>query len=95
LEMMSAINSGVVELLDDPALLRELRGLERRRGSSGRDRVDHRSGSHDDRATCANFGRYPPTWRVAGPDPPPDKSNFTPATEQRWFSGVYRGIILR
>jgi hypothetical protein len=41
-----------VELLDDEHLLRELRGLERRRGSSGRDRVDHRPGSHDDRANA-------------------------------------------
>jgi hypothetical protein len=34
-------------------LLRELRGLERRRGTSGRDRVDHRAGQHDDRANSA------------------------------------------
>jgi hypothetical protein len=32
------------------ATLAELRGLERRRGTAGRDRVDHRPGSHDDRA---------------------------------------------
>ena len=73
LELLPMINSGAVELLDDEALLRELRGLERRRGSSGRDRVDHRSGAHDDRATCiagvvASFGRFRPTWRVADPD---------------------------
>jgi hypothetical protein len=44
------VNSSGIELLDVPQLLRELRGLERRRGSSGRDRVDHRPGSHDDLA---------------------------------------------
>jgi hypothetical protein len=50
LELLPIVNSGTIELLDDDQLLRELRGLERRRGSSGRDRVDHRPGEHDDRA---------------------------------------------
>jgi hypothetical protein len=49
-ELLPIINSGAIELLDDDQLLRELRGLERRHGSSGRDRVDHRPGEHDDRA---------------------------------------------
>ena len=35
-----------------PEMLRELRSLERKRGSSGRDRVDHRPGSHDDQANA-------------------------------------------
>jgi hypothetical protein len=43
---------GSVELLDDAKLLKELRSLERRRGPSGRDRVDHRRGEHDDRANA-------------------------------------------
>jgi hypothetical protein len=47
------VNAAGVELPDVPELLRELRGLERRRGPSGRDRIDHRSGSHDDRANAA------------------------------------------
>jgi hypothetical protein len=34
-------------------MLREFRGLERRRGSSGRDGVNHRPGSHDDLANAA------------------------------------------
>lgn len=54
LEFLPLINSGAVVVLDQPALLRELRGLERRRGTGGRDRVDHKPGSHDDRAVaCA------------------------------------------
>jgi hypothetical protein len=53
LEALPVVNAGKVELLDLPELLRELRGLERRRGTSGRDRVDHRSGAHDDRANAA------------------------------------------
>jgi hypothetical protein len=52
LELLAGVNSGDVDLLDLPELLRELRGLERRRGSSGRDRVDHRPGAHDDLANA-------------------------------------------
>src|SRR5262249_42602897 len=54
LEFLPLVNAGACVLLDLPDLLRELRGVERRRGSSGRDRVDHRPGAHDDRAVaCA------------------------------------------
>jgi hypothetical protein len=54
LELLAAVNSGRVELPEHPVLLRELRGLERRRGSSGRDRVDHAPGSHDDHADAVS-----------------------------------------
>jgi hypothetical protein len=53
LDLLPAVNAGKVLLLDDAELLRELRGLERRRGTSGRDRIDHRPGQHDDRANAA------------------------------------------
>jgi len=53
LELLPSVNAGSVVLLDDTEMLRELRGLERRRGPSGRDRVDHRGGAHDDRANAA------------------------------------------
>lgn len=53
LELLPLVNARAVVLLDHSALLRELRGLERRRGTAGRDRVDHRPGSHDDRAVAA------------------------------------------
>lgn len=55
LELLPLLNAGRVRLLDLPDLLRELRGLERRRGTAGRDRVDHApgAGSHDDRANAA------------------------------------------
>lgn len=53
LELLPLVNAGAVRLTDDAALLGELRGLERRRGTAGRDRVDHRPGSHDDRANAA------------------------------------------
>lgn len=51
-ELLSVVNSAGLELPDLPELLRELRGLERRRGASGRDRVDHRPGAHDDLANA-------------------------------------------
>lgn len=51
-ELVPVVNAGGLELLDQAELLRELRGLERRRGNSGRDRVDHRRGAHDDRANA-------------------------------------------
>ena len=53
LDVLPLINAQQVQLLDEPELLRELRGLERRRGSAGRDRVDHGPGAHDDRANAA------------------------------------------
>lgn len=53
LSLLPRINAGEVLLPDDRALLRELRGLERRRGPSGKDRVDHRPGARDDRANAA------------------------------------------
>jgi len=52
LHLLPTVNQGAVSLPGDEPLFRELRGLERRRGTSGRDRVDHRRGHHDDRATA-------------------------------------------
>ena len=50
LALVPRINSQTIELPEVPEMLRELRGLERRRGSSGKDRVDHVKGAHDDLA---------------------------------------------
>jgi hypothetical protein len=73
LELLPTVNAGAVELLDDPKLLRELRGLERRRGLAGRDRVDHRPGEHDDLANSVAgavaaiaYERSSPKWGIAG-----------------------------
>ncbi len=49
LDVLPLVNGQKVMLLDDADLLREARGLERRRGSSGRDTVSHRANEHDDR----------------------------------------------
>ena len=52
LELLPLVNARQAVLLDRPDLLKELRGLERRRGTT-RDRVDHRSRQHDDLANSA------------------------------------------
>ena len=54
LELLPLVQSGRVRLLHQTELLRELRGLERRRGAAGHDRIGHPSSAHDDRANaCA------------------------------------------
>jgi hypothetical protein len=50
LELLPIVNAQGIALPDLPPLLRELRGLERRRGVSGRDRVVPSPHEHDDRA---------------------------------------------
>jgi hypothetical protein len=55
LELLPLVNSERTVLLDQPDLLRELRGLERRRGGNGKDKVDHRgAGSRDDVANACS-----------------------------------------
>jgi hypothetical protein len=93
LELLPSLNAGAVELPDDARLLRELRGLERRRGSAGRDRVDHRPGEHDDRANAvagvvALLGRPRPTWGVVDSRRPEPDDGFRSIAEWR---PVYRG----
>lgn len=53
-EALPFINAGMCELVDSRDMVKELRQLERRRGSSGKDTVDHPRGLHDDLAnvTC-------------------------------------------
>lgn len=48
LALLASVNSRAVDVPEVADLLRELRGLERRRGNAGRDRVDHAPGAHDD-----------------------------------------------
>jgi hypothetical protein len=80
LALLPLINALKVKLLDHPELLRQLRGLERRRGWSGKDRVDHRRGQHDDLANaaagaivlCAQGATYVPARLWMSGDPPSD-----------------------
>ena len=52
LELLPAINSGKVELLDNTRLLAQLCSLERRTSRIGRDSVGHGPGGHDDLANA-------------------------------------------
>ena len=47
-DMLPAINSRQVELLDDARLIGQIVGLERRTARGGRDSIDHAPGAHDD-----------------------------------------------
>src|SRR5262249_30548302 len=51
-ELLPALNSGRVELLDVPRLVSQLTGLERRTSRGGRDSIDHAPGGHDDLANA-------------------------------------------
>ena len=52
LELLAAMNSGRVQVPNCSKLARQLAGLERRTGRSGRDMIDHAPGAHDDRANA-------------------------------------------
>ena len=53
LALLPLVNSRAVDLLDSDRLVNQLISLERRTARSGRDSVDHPSGSHDDVANAA------------------------------------------
>jgi hypothetical protein len=52
LNFEARVNTQQVELPDDEKLIKELLSLERRRGRSGKDSVDHPPRAHDDRANA-------------------------------------------
>lgn len=47
-ELLPMLNSGRAELLDNPRLVAQLLGLERRTSRSGKDSIDHGPNAHDD-----------------------------------------------
>jgi hypothetical protein len=51
-DLLPLINSARIDLLDDPRLISQLCGLERRTARGGRDSIDHPPGSHDDVANA-------------------------------------------
>jgi hypothetical protein len=52
-ELLPAIMSGGIEMLDVPRLLAQVQGLERRVARGGRDSIDHAPNAHDDLANAA------------------------------------------
>jgi hypothetical protein len=67
-ELLPLVNSKRVELLDEPRLVAQLAGLERRVGRGGKDSIDHAPGSHDDVANAVTgvltSGTGAPQYRV-------------------------------
>jgi len=53
LEFLPILTQRRIDLLDNKTLFAELRGLERKTRSGGRDSVDHYQGGHDDSANAA------------------------------------------
>jgi hypothetical protein len=55
-DLLPAINSRRIDLLDHPRLVQQIIGLERRTAWGGRDSIDHGDGQHDDVANaCAGL----------------------------------------
>ncbi|MER9449333.1 hypothetical protein [Mesorhizobium sp. M0254] len=52
LNFLPALNSGVVDLLDNPKLVSQIVGLERRVARGGKESIDHAPGGHDDIANA-------------------------------------------
>ena len=50
--LLPLVNSGQVELLDQPKLTAQLCSLERRTARGGKDSIDHPPGAHDDVANA-------------------------------------------
>ena len=51
-DLLPAINSRRIDLLDHPRLVNQLVSLERRTARGGRDSIDHAPGAHDDIANA-------------------------------------------
>src|SRR6516165_664110 len=97
-DLLPAINSRKLDLLDDARLLTQLVGLERRTARGGRDSIDHPPGAHDDLANAAaglaavaKRGAYDSSldW-VSGPDPDKDFQRQRLAQHILRTSGYYR-----
>lgn len=63
--LLPALNSAKIDLLDHKRTVDQLILLERRTGRSGRDIIDHRIGGHDD---CANAIAGAAHLAAKGPD---------------------------
>ena len=75
-DLLAAINSKRVALLDNGRLISQLCGLERRTARSGKDLIDHPAGAHDDVANAVaglcsgainKYPGYDPTFRAWQP----------------------------
>ena len=66
-DLLPSINSCLCDLLDNPKLIQQIVGLERRTARGGRDSIDHAPGAHDDVANAvagALVKAREPVWDV-------------------------------
>jgi hypothetical protein len=77
-DRLPAINSRMVDLLEDARLLAQIVGLERRTARGGRDIIDHAPGAHDDLANA-----------VAGVVDVLTASEFGYDSSMRWVNGPF------
>lgn len=69
LHLLPLFTADRLEIPDDPRLLTELIGLERRTGRSGKDAVDHCPGRHDDLANAVAVAAWLASRAVSRPTP--------------------------
>ncbi len=82
--VLPMINSGRVELLDEPRLIAQLCALERRTARGGRDSIDHAPGGRDDVANAvsgalvlaASGRRDPHDWGISIGPPSPTRAEL-------------------
>ena len=83
-DLLALLNSARVDLLDQPRLISQLVGLERRVARGGRDSIDHAPGAHDDVANVVagvaaiinKYGSYDHMYRAWAdrPDDDPEEA---------------------
>ena len=89
-ELLPALNSRRVELLDQPRLLAQLEGLERRTSRSGKDAIDHAPGGHDDLINAA-AGALVSVLGTSGRMSPESVDNFCRTVVDQGRSSPWRG----
>jgi hypothetical protein len=77
-DLLPLINSGNVQLINNPRLISQLCNLERRTARSGKDSIDHVKGGHDDIANAAALAIVSASNRKRGL-----AGLFTPTVMQR------------
>jgi hypothetical protein len=96
LTLLPLLNSGRIELLDNPRLTAQLCSLERRTARGGKDNVDHSPGAHDDVINAAAGALVAASQREAQSivfNPPilcfKDGSSTSPHLDQRSTTQKY------
>jgi hypothetical protein len=86
-DLLPAINSKQIDLLDHNKLVNQLTSLERRTARGGRDSIDHPPGQHDDLANAVAgvltslIGGSSYDWRNLAPDNPDEFNRLWRRTE--------------